>query len=653
MLTPTRILPIFLLCSLSAGTLAASWRPNAKPPPASLAAIVPIARPTPLPTPKSTPIPTPLAPLSLALTGDVLPLWVKNPLRDEGVRAILQRADIAFCNLEGPLSTRGTPAPIKFRRTAGGRQVQRHKEWIFGATAAEAATLKNAGYDVVSLANNHSMDYGASGLADTWKALAENGIVSAGSGANLSQARRGVRVDKNGWRVRFLAYVADETLPGTTGFAAADETPGVVFVRSENKAPTPETLAQIKADIGAARRDSDAIVVSLHWGQELRRAPDDWQKSLAHAAVEAGATLVVGHHGHRLQGVEIYRGRPIFYSLGNFVFHTPETMSQPTGIACLELQKQDGKTAVKNIEFHPAWIENARPLTVAAQAAPTIRRLREASAPFGTVVKRAKRDGKTIALIQAATPPAPRKRASIETRSVAQVEPKNAQLETRSAAQLKPEKAIAKTPAKARTVAPAATKKAAPRDSDWIEVARVVPSVVVDLPYASGKNAFKTKFYPLNRCFVRRGVAARLPAVAKTLARSGLRLKIWDGYRPLSIQRKMWNQVRDARYIANPARGGSRHNRGAALDVTLVDAKGRELPMPTGFDDFSARAHLDSTAGTTQQKHNRALLQNAMKAAGFAPLATEWWHFDAPDARRYPVADVSLQTLVAGAEKGE
>lgn len=174
-----------------------------------------------------------------------------------------------------------------------------------------------------------------------------------------------------------------------------------------------------------------------------------------------------------------------------------------------------------------------------------------------------------------------------------------------------------------------------------MDVAEEAPGVRVDVRYATADNFTRTKLYPVGRCLLRRSVARRLKAVQEDLARRGLGLKAWDCYRPLSVQRRLWELVPDPRYVADPAKG-SRHNRGAAVDVTLVDAQGRELEMPTGYDDFSERAHRDYAGASPEAGRNRALLESAMRRRGFEGLPTEWWHFDAAGWRGYGLLDVPL-----------
>lgn len=178
----------------------------------------------------------------------------------------------------------------------------------------------------------------------------------------------------------------------------------------------------------------------------------------------------------------------------------------------------------------------------------------------------------------------------------------------------------------------------------FVDVEGYVPEAVVELRYATERNPFGRAFYTSPRAFLRRGTAERLKRAADALAQQGLRLKVWDAYRPLSVQRTLWDAVPDERFVAPPARG-SRHNRGAAVDVTLLDGEGREMPMPTDFDDFSDRAHALSALPTDEEQANRATLRVAMEAGGFEAITSEWWHFNDPDSESYPICDVSAEEL--------
>jgi D-alanyl-D-alanine dipeptidase len=174
-----------------------------------------------------------------------------------------------------------------------------------------------------------------------------------------------------------------------------------------------------------------------------------------------------------------------------------------------------------------------------------------------------------------------------------------------------------------------------------VDLATVAPTVRLDLRYATPNNFTGRALYPVTRCLLRPAVAARLARVQSSLEARHLGLKVYDCYRPLSVQRQMWALVPDERYVADPAKG-SRHNRGAAVDVTLVRPDGEELAMPTPFDDFSQRARIDYPQLPAAAVANRALLQQVMRAAGFTPLPTEWWHFDAPEWESFDLLDIPL-----------
>lgn len=176
--------------------------------------------------------------------------------------------------------------------------------------------------------------------------------------------------------------------------------------------------------------------------------------------------------------------------------------------------------------------------------------------------------------------------------------------------------------------------------SDLVDVATVAPAVRIDLRYATKDNFLHEAVYPCGRCLLHRQAAEALALAQATLAARGLGLKVWDCYRPPSVQRKMWALLPDARYVADPKRG-SIHNRGGAVDLTLVDAAGNELPMPTAFDDFSLAAAAAAPASPDATR-NRATLREAMEGAGFNAIRTEWWHFDAAGSRAWPVLDAPL-----------
>ena len=184
----------------------------------------------------------------------------------------------------------------------------------------------------------------------------------------------------------------------------------------------------------------------------------------------------------------------------------------------------------------------------------------------------------------------------------------------------------------------AATK---PSPYDLVEVRQVAPGIRCDLRYTTPDNVFGRRLSRKPRCLLRRGVAERLARVQRRLEREGYGLKIWDAYRPRSVQRVMWQIHPRGGYVGDPRRG-SHHNRGAAVDLTLIRLDGGPLPMPTAYDHFGPRAHLGYSHLPLGVRQNRARLLNAMRAEGFLPYRREWWHYVAPDYRRYPMLDLPL-----------
>lgn len=181
-------------------------------------------------------------------------------------------------------------------------------------------------------------------------------------------------------------------------------------------------------------------------------------------------------------------------------------------------------------------------------------------------------------------------------------------------------------------------------NENFIEIHKINAHIRLDLRYATENNFLKRAVYPVAKCFVRYKVALQLDSVQKELERMGLGLKIFDGYRPLSVQKQMWLILPDERYVANP-QNGSRHNRGAAVDVTLVDSSGSELPMPTDFDDFSERAAHSHQSLPAEIRINRWILKTIMEKYGFASLQSEWWHYDLKGWQKYALSDLSFKEI--------
>lgn len=180
------------------------------------------------------------------------------------------------------------------------------------------------------------------------------------------------------------------------------------------------------------------------------------------------------------------------------------------------------------------------------------------------------------------------------------------------------------------------------RPDDLVDVQKLIPGVVLDIRYATTNNFTGQQLYPFAGCYLRRAAAKKLAAAQAELQPLGYGLKIHDGYRPLSVQRRMWEVFPQPGYVADPKRG-SRHNRGAAVDVTLIRlTDGSELPMPTPYDDFTEKAHRNYMDLPAEVLANRALLERVLTKHGFVGLPTEWWHFDDVNWRDYPLLDIPV-----------
>ncbi|WP_457566068.1 D-alanyl-D-alanine dipeptidase [Caldithrix abyssi] len=179
---------------------------------------------------------------------------------------------------------------------------------------------------------------------------------------------------------------------------------------------------------------------------------------------------------------------------------------------------------------------------------------------------------------------------------------------------------------------------------EFVDIQKMNPSIILDIRYATSNNFLHRAVYDQARCFLVKEAALKLNEVQKELQTLGLGLKIFDAYRPLSVQKAMWQIMPDARYVANPAKG-SRHNRGCAVDLTLVDSTGKELPMPTEYDNFTKRAHHNYMKLPASIRLNRWILKTVMEKHGFKPISSEWWHYDMVGWQKYPVMDLSFSQI--------
>ncbi len=183
-----------------------------------------------------------------------------------------------------------------------------------------------------------------------------------------------------------------------------------------------------------------------------------------------------------------------------------------------------------------------------------------------------------------------------------------------------------------------------PQSTGFVELKTINSNIILDIRYATDNNFLKKPVYPSERCFTLKIVALKLDSIQTELETMGFGLKIFDGYRPLSVQKMMWEILPDNKYVANPA-NGSRHNRGAAVDLTLVDSNDIQLKMPTDFDDFTEIAAHDFMDIPEDAIKNREILKTIMEKYGFVHLKSEWWHYDLKSYSQYPVVDYSFEEI--------
>ena len=256
-----------------------------------------------------------------------------------GTAVELRKGDILVGNLEAPITSGGTEFT--------------GKKFRFRTRPEAAEALSRAGFTVLTLANNHIMDFGAEGLAETLSHLDRARILHAGAGATLAEARREALVTVKGRRVAFLAY----SLTFPVEFYAGAGNPGAAQ----------GVDGRVRDDIIRARGTADYVVVSFHWGEELARTPKPYQQKAARAAIDAGADLVLGHHPHVLQGIERYRGKTILYSLGNFAFGSLSRSAERSMIARITFDSTGQTVEVvplnvlnSEVRFRPAVLSGRR-----------------------------------------------------------------------------------------------------------------------------------------------------------------------------------------------------------------------------------------------------------------------------------------------------
>ncbi|MEK7623283.1 MAG: CapA family protein [Patescibacteria group bacterium] len=261
--------------------------------------------------------------VSVFVAGDImLSRQVGQKMRQHGfdypfrqIRDYVKEVDIGFANLETPI----TP----------GREIE-SGEMTFRADVESAQALRESGFTIVSLANNHTPNFGGKGLADTMRYLGDADILYVGAGLDETTAHKPVFIEDKGIRFAFLAYNDDDVVPGS--YEAKKNHPGTAFMDLEKAAKS----------VQEAKAQADIVIVSMHAGNEYVSEPNESQVAFAHAVVDAGADTVIGHHPHVVQTLEQYKGKYIFYSLGNFIFDQMWSQETREGLALQLFFKKDG-----------------------------------------------------------------------------------------------------------------------------------------------------------------------------------------------------------------------------------------------------------------------------------------------------------------------
>ncbi|GHE43506.1 hypothetical protein GCM10017673_52210 [Streptosporangium violaceochromogenes] len=257
------------------------------------------------------------------------------------IAKVLSRSDLAMVNLETAITTGGTPAP--------------GKQFTFRAPATALTALKAAGVDVASMANNHGMDYMEGGLADSLAAIRRSRLPVVGVGRNEAQAYRPWRTTVNGNRVAVIGATQVLDAEFIQAWTAAGDKGGLASAKNE---------ARLLQEVRRARRNSDTVIVHLHWGTELQKCPNEAQRSLAPKLIQAGADVVVGGHAHILLGSGYLKNGYVSYGMGNFVFYNWGPETGRTGVLTLTIK---GREVLKD-QWTPAVIQGGVPVPLAGTA---------------------------------------------------------------------------------------------------------------------------------------------------------------------------------------------------------------------------------------------------------------------------------------------
>lgn len=178
-----------------------------------------------------------------------------------------------------------------------------------------------------------------------------------------------------------------------------------------------------------------------------------------------------------------------------------------------------------------------------------------------------------------------------------------------------------------------------------INLLKADPRIKLDIIYATKNNFIGEAVYSKPVCYLHTDLIPAVKAIQDELEAKGLCLKVFDGYRPMPVQQKMWDLIQNEMYVSNPAKNKGRHTRGTAIDVTIVDRRNKELEMPSGFDEMTERSHGDYMGASKDAIKNREYLKSLMMRNGFLPFPFEWWHFDFKGWEQYPPLSYTFEEL--------
>lgn len=335
--------------------------------------------------------------------------------------------------------------------------------------------------------------------------------------------------------------------------------------------------AEVEEMTKKVKAESDLVIANFHWGKEYKYHHEKLQTELAYLAIDSGADMVIGHHPHVLQPIEQYKGRYIAYSLGNFCYG---------GVK----KPDDYDTAI----FQQTFVFDSDNVLQIVKDPNII--------PCSVSSANGFNNYKPMV-------------ASGEQRT--RVFEKMNYTPTLSEEE----------------------KAAAAGKTDMVRLDAAVKDIAIEMRYAGSNNITGKPVYDSDVAYLRKGTADKLARANEILLKQGYRIKVWDAYRSKAYQQFLYDNAPVKAVFLNPAKGYSVHTRGAAVDCTLLTLDGKEVDMPSDFDEGTALAYRDYSKCTQEQKRNSLILENTMKSVGFLPLKSEWWHFEDAEYKSYKPLD--------------